>query len=133
MHLVDTSVLISYLSGRRTQETIYLSRLEQQGTPYAIPSICLQEVLQGAKDEKSWKTLKQYLSMQIIIAPMDQIVSYEESARIYYELKKKGITVRSSSDCLIAQIVLENEGILLHKDIDFKKIKHVRKLELVDF
>lgn len=133
MNIVDTSVLIAYLSGHRTQETLYLSKLEQIGTPYGIPNICMQEVLQGAKDEKSWKTLKTYLSMQIILAPKDAIISHEEAARIYYDLRKKGLTVRSSNDCLIAQIVLENKGILLHKDIDFNKIKRVRDLQLVEF
>jgi len=40
----------------------------------------------------------------------------------------KGLTVRSTIDCLIAQLVLEEEGELLHDDDDFDLIARVRPL-----
>lgn len=133
MIVVDTSVLIAYLSGHNTVEARFLKNLEQENNPYAITSIALQEVLQGAKDEKSWKLLKSYLTNQIILSPLDTVKTYEEAAHIYFDLRKKGITVRSSNDCLIAQIVMEHGGILLHKDVNFVKIKRVRDLDVAGF
>ncbi|HEY3276329.1 MAG TPA: PIN domain-containing protein [Syntrophorhabdaceae bacterium] len=41
------------------------------------------------------------------------------------ECRKKGITIRSTIDCLIAQTVLEHNLILLHSDDDFNAISKV--------
>ena len=38
---------------------------------------------------------------------------------------KKGITIRSSIDCLIAQCAIENEVTLLHNDKDFVQMAGV--------
>ncbi len=38
----------------------------------------------------------------------------------YFSCRKKGITVRSTIHCLIAQIVLEHDLFLLHNDMDFE-------------
>jgi predicted nucleic acid-binding protein len=38
------------------------------------------------------------------------------------------VTVRSTVDCLIAQLVLDHAGILLHEDVDFERIRAVRPL-----
>lgn len=35
---------------------------------------------------------------------------------------------RAGVDCFIVQCVLETDGILLHRDVDFEKIKAVRPL-----
>jgi predicted nucleic acid-binding protein len=129
MIVVDTSVLISYLQGQKNKACSYLRELEASNIHYAIPNICIQEVLQGAKDEKSWAILNEYLLLQSIISPNDPIQSYAMAAKIYFDCRKKGITVRSSNDCLIAQMVIEHKGILLHADKDFVAISRVRKLK----
>jgi predicted nucleic acid-binding protein len=38
------------------------------------------------------------------------------------------VTVRSTVDCLIAQLVIDHAGILLHEDADFERIRAVRPL-----
>ena len=53
------------------------------------------------------------------------------AAKIFYHCRRKGIPVRSSIDCLIAQIVLEHDGELLHDDSDFASIGKVRPLRFV--
>ncbi len=52
-----------------------------------------------------------------------------EAARINFDCRRKGMTVRSAVDCFIAQLVLEEDGILLHDDDDFEKIRSVRPLK----
>lgn len=54
--------------------------------------------------------------------------SHVEAARIYFECRRKGLTVRSTTDCLIAQIALEHGFSLLHEDRDFDAIQRVRRL-----
>ena len=46
-------------------------------------------------------------------------MSHREAAHIYFSCRRKGITIRSTIDCLIAQISIEHDLILLHNDKDF--------------
>jgi predicted nucleic acid-binding protein len=45
------------------------------------------------------------------------------------DCRKKGITIRSTIDCLIAQTALENDLILLHEDYDFDLMAKVIPLK----
>ena len=85
----------------------------------------LQEVLQGARGERDFLRLQEYLETQIFRQPLDPIDSYTAAARIYADCRSRGITVRSAIDCLIAQIALEHDLVLLHDDRDFEQIRKV--------
>ena len=50
------------------------------------------------------------------------------ASRIFFDCRRQGVTLRSTIDCLIAQLVLEIDAVLLHDDIDFERIKSVRPL-----
>ena len=102
--------------------------MEDQGTPFLLPAICCQEVLQGAKDSREWGLLLSYLETQRILYLKASWSSYAEASRIFFECRRLGITIRSTLDCLIAQMVIEQNGILLHDDEDFERIKGVRPL-----
>jgi predicted nucleic acid-binding protein len=47
---------------------------------------------------------------------------FASAARIYSRCRKAGFTIRSTIDCLIAQIAIEQELPLLHSDRDFDQI-----------
>ncbi len=128
MIIVDTSVLIPFLKGNRTGPSHRLREIEHGGLPVAIPAVCGQEILQGAKDEREWGLLLETLSTQKILLPADPWKTHIEAGRIFFDCRRKGITLRGTVDCLIAQIVLEVNGILLHDDEDFDRIKKVRPL-----
>jgi hypothetical protein len=127
--LVDTSVLVDLLRHRLTPPVERLRRLELDGIPFAIPSICCQEVLQGAKDESDWETLIDNLHTQRIVFPADPWSTHVAAARLYFDCRRRGITLRSTIDCLIAQQALENEATLLHDDDDFERMREVRPLK----
>lgn len=128
MILADTSVLLDLLRGRHTPASDRLRQLEATGTPYGIPMVCCQEVLQGAKDEREWRTLRAYLGTQRLVLPQDPQAVHFEAARIFFDCRRKGITVRSTVDCLIAALVLEGQDTLLHDDDDFEEMRTVRPL-----
>lgn len=119
MILVDTSVLIDFFKGNDNQGTRHFRDILQRQMPFGITSVIYQEVLQGAKSEQEYETLRTYLSSQRFFHPKDPVASYAEAARIYFVCRKSGVTVRSTLDCLIAQIALENKLLLLHNDRDF--------------
>jgi len=126
--VVDTSVLIDMFRGKDTAAVEHLVRLERESTPFHIPALCCQELLQGAKNEREWKLLLEYLSSQQVLLPADPWHTHVEAARIFFDCRRKGLTVRSAVDCFIAQLALENEAILLHDDEDFTRICRVRPL-----
>jgi len=127
MIYVDTSVLIELLRGTATPGAEFLARLETDDIPYAIPLICCQEVLQGARDQEEWRLLHENLSAQRLAAPADLAALHWEAARIFFDCRRRGVTVRSSLDCLIAAQAIEAKATLLHNDEDFERIKKVRK------
>lgn len=129
MIFVDTSVLIDFFGGRWTAPATRLKQLEIEGTPFAIPMVCCQELLQGARDEPQWRSLDEVLSSQRLIAHEDPWHSHIAAARIYFDCRRIGLSIRSSVDCWIAQLVLEHEGTLLHDDGDFEMIRRVRPLK----
>jgi hypothetical protein len=127
--VVDSSVLIGFLRGLSSPPIARLEALIEEEIPFAIPGICCQEVLQGAKDEKGWRLLDDYFGSQDLLFPRDPQTSHWAAARIYFDCRRKGLTIRSSIDCLIAQLVLESEGVLLHDDEDYERIQKVRPLK----
>lgn len=129
MIIVDTSVLIGFLKGETSPAIEILEKLELENAPFGLPGVCYQEILQGAKDEKEWKLLDNYLGGQELLFVADPAASHRAAARIYFDCRRKGLTIRSTIDCSIAQLVLEHDGILLHADGDFRSIQKVRPLK----
>ena len=129
MILVDTSALLPYLKGKETAASVFLQRTLDEDVEIALTPWIAQEVIQGARDETEWRTLRRYLSSQRMIHLADQLRSHLEAARIYYECRRRGLTVRSSVDCIVAQTALEHSVPLLHGDRDYEAIQQVRPLK----
>jgi predicted nucleic acid-binding protein len=119
MILVDTSVLIDFFKGVTNEAHEKLEWILRKGVPFGINSFIFQEILQGAASEKEYSLLNSYLRTQRFYFLKEPVDSYAKAARIYMDCRKKGITVRSTIDCLIAQTALEHDLFLLHNDNDF--------------
>ena len=133
MILVDTSVLIDLFKGISNDPTDRMREVLTHDIPFGITSVIYQEVLQGAKSEKEYALLKEYLSCQRFYHPRDALKTYENAARIYFRCRKKGVTIRSTIDCLIAQIALEHNLLLLHNDKDFDAMAPIIELNLYKY
>ena len=125
MVLVDTSVMIDYLSGKENNATHIFQFVLDNNMPFGINSFVYQEVLQGVRTEKDFDKVKKYLDSQRFYSLDDQKGSYASAAKIYFKCRKKGITIGSTIDCLIAQTAIENSLLLLHNDSDFDNIAKV--------
>ena len=130
MILADTSVLIDFLKGNKTESGEKFKSILQQGIPFGINSFIFQEVLQGAKSEKEYRLLRQYLETQRFYHPKDPIDSFARAARIYFKCRRKGVTIRSTIDCIIAQTAMEYDLFLLHSDTDFDAMANVIPLKI---
>ena len=130
MILVDTSVWIEILRDKTGRVTKAFK--ERIGAEYyGLSRFNQLELLQGARDEKEWELLEDYLSNQYYLEADNH--SWREAARIYFELRRKVVTINSPVDCCIAQIAIEHGIILLHRDKDFEKISRIRPLEQAHF
>jgi predicted nucleic acid-binding protein len=132
MILVDTSVLIDFFRGINNPAKVRFKSILEQDIPFGITALIYQEVLQGAKSEKEYADLNKYLSSQRFFHPKDPIETFAKAARLYFRCRKKGITIRSTVDCLIAQISIENELLLLHNDRGFEAMATVAPLKFFE-
>jgi hypothetical protein len=125
MILVDTSVWIQVLRDRTG--TIVRAFRERLGDEViAFTRFTQLELLQGAKDEYEWSRLDEHLTTQYYLESTEE--TWRKAARIYFELRRNGITLSSPIDACIAQIAIESRALLLHRDEDFERIAHVRPL-----
>ena len=123
--LIDTSVWIDFIRGGSRASTARLRGALDRGVLPAITSSIYQEILQGAIDEKMFREFRSYFRGQQFLHPLDPLESHERAARIYFGCRRKGLTIRSTIDCLIAQIAAEHDVPLLHDDRDFEQIAQV--------
>ena len=123
--LVDTSVWIDiFRDGTGKAADRVLSIVGEDDL--ALTRFSQMELLQGAADEREWATLAEYLGGQDYLEVAG--TTWRDAARIYYELRRRGRTVRSAIDCCIAQIAMEHQALLLHNDRDFETIAEIRPL-----
>ena len=122
MILIDTSVWIDFLRGDNSPERRMLHDLIEDEKDIAITGITLTEILQGIKQDKPFRATRDYLLEFPIYEPASS-AAYVKAAWIYGECRKKGKTIRSTVDCIIAAICLENDWVVLHKDRDYDIIQ----------
>ena len=130
MLLIDTSVWINLFRDRTGQVRDRLQSLIA-GRDFFLTRFTELELLQGCRNEEKWTLLQSYLQGQNYIESTTR--SWQAAARIYYELRHRGVTVRSSIDCCIAQAALDHQLLLIHNDRDFEVITQVRSLQLLRF
>jgi predicted nucleic acid-binding protein len=124
--LVDTSVWIDLFRDRTGRRKATLRRALRRRA-VVLSRFHQLELLQGAKDEEEWELLEDYLASQHYLEMSS--AAWIEAARVFVDLRRRGLTVRSPIDCCIAVLAIENDVPLLHRDRDFETIATVRHLE----
>ena len=119
MLLIDTSVWVKLFRADSAKfKQIVIEAID--GRDYYLSRFTQTELLQGSRDEQEWSTLNSYLEVQDYIE--SSLESWKTAARIYYDLRRQGITVRNTIDCCIAASAIEHDLLLLHIDKDFEEI-----------
>ena len=117
MIIADTSVWIDYFNGNDNPLTDELDRGLAEGI-VAIGDLIFLEILQGFKNDKDYNLAKSTLST------LEQYEMFGhaqalKSAENYRALRKKGLTIRKTTDVVIATFCIENGLPLLFSDRDF--------------
>lgn len=119
MILVDSSVWIDYFRGIDTWHTAYLERtFSEPGHQAGTADLVVAEVLQGFRTEKQARDAEDLFALLAIVHIGGREFAFQ-AARNYRRLRAKGITVRSTIDCLIATYCVAEQIPLLHDDRDF--------------
>ena len=118
-YLVDTSVWVDFFRRRTTPATNKFYEILDRNITYGITELIYQEVIQGALNENDFNNLANYLSSQTFFYPKHRPETHKQAAHIYFTCRRKGIIIRSTVDCMIAQVAIEHDLILLHSDKDF--------------
>jgi len=89
----------------------------------------VQEVLQGFPAESAYRTARDaLLSLPIVESPLEESL-FLEAANLYRAARRRGLTVRSATDCLIAACALRHDLEVLHRDRDYQQLSAVSPLK----
>lgn len=121
MILVDTSIWIDFFAGRNSSQVQMLEYLIQTDADLALCGVILTEILQGIRNDKQHKQVRDYLEPLLRLEIIEPI--WLEAAEVYRSLRKKGFTIRKTNDCIIAATALHYKACLLHNDRDFEAIQ----------
>lgn len=132
MILVDTSILIDYFKGVENKSIEKFNLVLKKEIPFGINHFIYMEVLQGSSTVKDYRILKKYLDTQTFYDLKNGREFYAEAAKMYLKLRQKGVIVKSTIDCLVARVAIENDLFLLHNDMDFTRISEHFPLKIWD-
>ena len=117
MILVDTSVWIDYFNGEITTESDYLDQVLGQ-EPVGVGDLILTEVLQGFRSDRDFRAARVLFENLTIFPLLDPSLAIATAQR-YRRLRKRGITIRKTSDAIIGNWCIEHRVPLLFSDRDF--------------
>jgi predicted nucleic acid-binding protein len=126
--IVDTTVWADYFNGVESPHAERLDWTLAEEEDVAILPLIIAEVLQGFRTERGFLKAKDLLLGLPVLVP--SLECHVEAARLFRQLRGRGITVRGTIDCIIAQTCLEHDAELLSPDADFRRIADNTKLKL---
>ena len=130
MIVIDTSVWIPLLNGAAHPKAERARELIEGPEDIGIPGIVLEEVLRGLGSDSQFRRVRDLLLTDFTYIEMRQSL-FVRSAEIYRALRKRGKTIGSPGDCLIAACAIEEEASLLEDDADFRMIADLFPLRLL--
>ena len=131
MTTADSSVWIDYFKGRMSPQTKLLEQyLDDPARDFVLLDVVLMEVLRGIRDENEYLLTYESLMPLVVEGAGGKDIAIASSS-IYRNLRKNGITVRSSIDLLVAAWCMKNQCDLIHNDRDFDAIASCHSLKVL--
>ena len=127
MILVDSSLWIDlFIDSTRFPEA------ETRISEFAVCGPIVQEVIQGLDSKKplSAGLRDAFLALPKLSDPLP-LELFLEAAQIFMDGRRRGYTIRSGVDCLIAAIAIHSDVEVWHRDRDFTTIARYTRLRAV--
>jgi hypothetical protein len=127
--VVDTSVWVDFLRNLHTAQTEWLDEnLDDPDIGLTDLSFC--EVLQGERTDASFEQVRRAL-LEFTVYSTGGTELAVESAAHYRFLRRHGVTIRTTVDCLIATFCIRQGHHLLHNDRDFDPFERHLGLKVI--
>jgi hypothetical protein len=127
--VVDTSVWVDVLGGRRTRQALRCVELIEGGEPVALTDVIFTEVLQGLSDQHEAALVERHLRAFPILR-LERLDDFSLAAELYRTARAAGMTIRKTLDCLIAAPCVRTGAPLLHRDADFDRLASCTPLRI---
>lgn len=125
--IFDSTVWIDYSRGVINSQTDLLDSFLAQGEQSDVCPPIVQEILQGIRKESEYEQMREIL-FEMNFLMLDPYFVSEEAAKLYRELRRKGVKINKPDDCIIGFYALHFDRVLVHTDKDFDKISKHTKL-----
>jgi hypothetical protein len=125
--VVDTVVWADWFNGTDSPEVDRLDHALERQNAGLVP-VVLTEVLQGFRGDRDFERARDLL-VQLPLLALD-LDGHVAAARLFRRLRRRGITVRGTIDCIIAQTCITAGIELLTTDQDFAGIARHTPLRL---
>ena len=119
--LVDTSVWVDFFNDYPSEEAELLARLLADEVELVTCGVVIAEFFQGIRKPSTLRELERHFRDMECLSPTEPD-SYLRAAALYRELRAKGVTVRSTIDCLLVTLAAENDTFVLARDRDVRQI-----------
>lgn len=129
--LVDTSAWVEFLRATGSPHHLWLREAIKLERPMAWTEPILFELASGASSAEQATTLRSLL-LRGPGLPLLGLADWDDAATLYRRARSKGLTVRSTNDCLIATVAIRTGTPLMARDRDFAVLAAVSDLTLVD-
>ena len=128
MIVVDSNAWADFFNGVDRPHVDRLDRALVEEEDLAILPIIVTEVLQGFRTARGFEMARDVLVSLPVIHPAME--SHVRAAQLFRRLRRLGVTVRGTVDCVIAQACLDIGATLLSPDADFERIAEHAPLRL---
>ena len=131
MMLIDTSVWIDHFNGHASPEAARLRKAITDHEEIALCGIVLTEILLGLRSNEQARKVENLLNAFTWLPEPDKN-DYVKAASIFRHCRSKGVSIRSTIDCLIASLCIRHQVPILTKDRDFHQIATHEPIDLVN-
>jgi predicted nucleic acid-binding protein len=127
--IVETSVWIDQINATPTPQTEWLGD-NLSTNRFALTDLILTEVLQGIRSDNIFATARdRFMALAVFNTGGKEVAL--ASAQNYRILRKKGITIRSTPDCITATYCILEGHALLHNDRGFDAFERYLGLKVI--
>jgi len=119
--IFDTSVWIDYAGRKDTPQTHLLTYYLQNDYETPLVPVVAQEFLQGIREDSQHRRMKDILSWHTKLE-IPHMAAAMGASNLFRFLRKQGVTIRKSNDCVIAFYAISFDLEVVHNDSDFELI-----------
>jgi len=127
--IVETTVWVDALQGRSNAHVDWLKR-HLTDSQIALTDLILCEVLQGIRRDDLFTSVRRELFNFEIFETGGADLALGSAAN-YRNLRKRGITIRSPIDCIIATFCIREGHSLVHRDRDYDAFEKYLGLSVI--